>query len=80
MSLNNYLETIKLPKNISREIIIIITMSIPFYCFLTCKNKNLKTLIKLILSFLTGIIGGIGILISGEANRQITLGMLRYDH
>ena len=52
---------------------------VPFINFLMYKDKSIHNLLKILVGFMIGIIGGIGMLISGEADRKNVLTLLSYD-
>lgn len=54
-------------------------MCIPFLNFLYFKNRSIQNLFKLLVAFFIGIIGALGMLISGEANRKNVMELLTYD-
>lgn len=55
------------------------SLVIPFALFISAKDKSLIGLARFICAFLSGILFGMGLLLGGDANRNIVLSMMSYD-
>lgn len=61
-----------LPKNISFDSYLLVTLLVPFICFLISNKKSLKGLIESLTNFLIGIMVGSFLMLIGWSNIQKT--------
>mgnify|MGYP001024056100 FL=1 len=68
-----------LPRNISFDSYLLVTLLVPFICFLISPKKSLKGMIESLLYFATGIFVGGFLMLIGWSNIQTTFASFTYN-